>query len=77
MSGSEVLLSNVTWRFPVSRIVLDADCIALMEEKALRLSPGTNMTEMRTGTRLPAWAMMYPQMVTALLGYIIPCRRER
>ena len=58
-----MLLSKCKWGFPVSRIVLTPDRIALMEERTLRPGSGTNMVEMRTGTRLPAWSMMYPQMV--------------
>ena len=65
---SEVLLSNCKWGFPVSRIVLTPDYIALMEENTWRPSPGTNVAEMRTGTRLPAWSMMYPQMVAVAVA---------
>ena len=67
---STVLLSNCRRGVPVSRIVLTSDCIALMEERTLRPSPGTNMAEMQTGARWPAWSMMYPQMVPVVVADI-------
>ena len=60
--------AEVQGGFPVSRIVLTPDCIALVEEKTLRPSPGTTMAEMRTGTRRPAPSMMYTQMVPAAVA---------
>ena len=73
-SGSGVLLSSCKWRVAVSRIRIISDCNALTKEETLRPSSGTNMADMRTGTRWAAWSMMYSQMEPAAVAntFLIP-----
>lgn len=54
------LLSNCKRGFPVSRMMRTPHFFAMTEAKGLRPSPGTTMTEMRTGTGRPGWSMVYP-----------------
>ena len=44
-------------------MVLTPEFIVLTEEKRLGPNPGTTMAEVRTGTRCPAWSMVYPQII--------------
>lgn len=68
VASSGVLLI-CKWGFPVLRMVSTLEFIALVEDTRLRPNSVAITAEIFTGTRYPAWPMMYPQMGAS-------CRRE-